>query len=129
MASLSLSTTTLWPPDHSMVPIAVTFSVTDNFALGNGTVTGFTITCNEPDESGDTNGGNGFLAPVPVTPAAMTYSSDGRSGSSTTMIQLRATRTGEGRAGRIYTIQATVADAAGNTTAAPVATVTVPHNQ
>jgi hypothetical protein len=127
--SVSLSANTLWPPDHSMIPITVTISATDNLALGNGTVTGFTITSNEADESGDTNGGNGFVTPVTVTPSAMTYSSDGKSGTSATTIQLRATRTGKGKAGRIYTIQVTIADAAGNATTAPAATVLVPHNQ
>jgi alpha-tubulin suppressor-like RCC1 family protein len=127
--SVSLSQTTLWPPNHNMIPITVTISATDNLALGNGTITSFTIATNEPDESGDTNGGDGFSAPVSVTPAAMTYSSDGKSGTSATTIQLRATRTGKGKAGRVYTIKITIADAAGNTTTASAASVMVPHNQ
>jgi alpha-tubulin suppressor-like RCC1 family protein len=127
--SMTLSANTLWPPNHNLVPVTVTILATDNLALGNGTITGFTITSSEPDENGDTNGGNGFAAPVSVMPAAMTYSSDGRSGTSATTIQLRATRNGKNKAGRVYTIQVIIADAAGNTTTAPAATVTVPHNQ
>jgi hypothetical protein len=99
----------LWPPNRKLVQVA-TIKATDTLSglvPGSLTVTG---TSNEP--SSDPNDPE-----IVITP--------NRSGGFT--VQLQAERLGSGN-GRIYTINATAMDNAGNSASA-TATCTVPHDQ
>ncbi|MBI2201993.1 MAG: HYR domain-containing protein, partial [Armatimonadetes bacterium] len=107
-ATLSLSPTTLWPPNHKMITITPTLTASD--VAGQVTISGPAITSNEPvDGLGD-----GDTSPDWVV--------NGTNG-----IQLRAERSGKAD-GRVYTVTYTVIDQAGNTRVVS-ATVTVPKSQ
>ncbi|MFZ3323464.1 MAG: kelch repeat-containing protein [Usitatibacter sp.] len=98
----------LWPPNKKMVQVA---TITSNDALsgiapGSLTVTG---TSSERSDPGKPD--------VVITP----------NGSGGFVVQLRADRLGTGT-GRVYTLNATATDLAGNSTAA-TATCIVPHDQ
>jgi hypothetical protein len=111
--TVSLSPTVLWPPDHKLVPITATITVTD-ICDPDPKVTLDSIVSNEPDNGlgdGDTAGD---FQPT-------TFGTDVRS------FLLRAERSGPGQ-GREYTITYRATDASGNST--PVSTkVFVPKNQ
>ena len=101
---------TLWPPNHKMVDVTISYNVTDNCTPSAAIVCDLTVSSNEP----------------PVPPG------DGHSSAEWTVIdahhvQLRSERDGNGN-GRIYTITITCREASGNT-ATKTVTVTVPHNQ
>src|SRR3982750_4627220 len=98
MSAVSTSTAVLWPPDHLMIDVMLTYSVTDNCGSSACVVS---ITSNEPDGGGDWEIVD------------------------THHVRLRADRAGTG-SGRIYTVLVTCTDAAGNATVR-TATVLVPH--
>jgi uncharacterized repeat protein (TIGR01451 family) len=96
----------LWPPNHQMVDVTVSYNVTDNCGA---TATELTVTSNEP-----VNGkGDGNTSPDWEILDAH-------------HVRLRAERSGNGN-GRIYTITITATDSAGGSSSQTV-TVTVPHN-
>lgn len=110
--SLSVSPTTLWPPNHKLVTITATIVATDT-CDASPAIRLVSITSNEPDNGlgdGDT------LMDI----QGATFGTDDR------QFQLRAERSGSGK-GRVYTITYQAADASGNVTVRQ-ATVTVPHN-
>jgi uncharacterized repeat protein (TIGR01451 family) len=97
----------LWPPNHQMVDVTVSYDVTDNCGA---TTTGLTVTSNEPvDGKGDGN----------TSPDWEIVDEH--------HVRLRAERSGNGN-GRIYTIIITATDSAGGSSNQTV-TVIVPHNQ
>lgn len=97
----------LWPPNHKMRNVAVSYSGSDNFP---GTVNCvMTVTSNEPVTSAGDNTSPDWI--VMNNHAA----------------QLRAERSGAGN-GRIYTLTITCTDAQGNTSS-KWTTVVVPHDQ
>ncbi|MBI2058971.1 MAG: hypothetical protein HYT87_04295 [Nitrospirae bacterium] len=105
--SVSVSPSSLWPPNHKMVPITAAFSVSDVCDASPAVVLG-SATSNEPD-----NGlGDGDTENDIQTAGGL---------------QLRAERSGTGT-GRIYTLTYQATDSSGNSTTA-TATVTVPHDQ
>jgi hypothetical protein len=117
--SLSVSPSILWPPNHKMVKIAPTWTVSDN-CDESPTILLVNITMNEGDETNayepmydDTTGDGHTIKDIQV-------SSDGT-------IYLRAERSGNG-SGRVYVITYKAIDDSGNVTIRS-ATVTVPHNQ
>jgi hypothetical protein len=97
----------LWPPNHQMVPITVSYTAGDNC----GPVTSvLTVTSNEP-----INGlGDGDTAPDWVVVDDH-------------HLQLRSERAGGGN-GRVYTITVTTTDSSGNQTVRTT-TVSVPKSQ
>ena len=98
----------LWPPNHKMQDINLSYQVADNF--DEDPVVTISVTSNEAvDEPGSGN-----------TSPDWEIVSD-------TMVRLRAERAGTGT-GRIYTITITATDATGNTASTSV-TVGVPHNK
>lgn len=99
---------TLWPPNHELVAVAdVRISDAQSGILaGSLKVTG---TSNEPSATGDPD---------------IVITSDGSGGF---IVQLRADRLGTGN-GRVYTLNATAMDDAGNTATA-TSTCVVPHDQ
>lgn len=111
--NIRVDKSTLWPPNHKMVPIHVTVEAFDADS-GIASVLLTSITSNEPD-----NGlGDGDTA----------HDIQGAEfGTNDTDFHLRAERSGTGT-GRVYTITYTATDHAGNVTVA-TATVTVPHSQ
>lgn len=106
ISGLPTQSCSLWPPDHRLVRVA-TINASD--ALSG--LAGFDVntTSNEPLD--------------PNAPDIVVTGS----GSQPRTVQLRAWRLGQGR-GRIYTINATASDMAGNT-ATVTANCAVPHDQ
>lgn len=97
----------LWPPNHRMVNIGLSYSFTDNSGAASCTVG---VVSNEPD-----NGtGDGDTAPDWFV-------------TSPTAVQLRGERAGNGT-GREYTITVTCRDASGNAGIGR-GTVSVPHSK
>lgn len=103
----------LWPPNHQMVPVKATVTVTDAES-GPAGFTLTSVTSSEPD-SGVVDGDR------PNDIQGLVIGTAGTSG------LLRAERSGAGR-GRIYTLTYTARDLAGNA-ATCAATVTVPHDR
>lgn len=107
LSNPTVSQGTLWPPNHRMVDVVVSYTAADNDRVAD---VALTATSSEPDNGlgdGDTAGDIQVVHP--------------------NLIRLRAERSGRGT-GRIYTLQVTVTDASGNQTSKTV-TVTVPHSQ
>jgi hypothetical protein len=100
----------LWPPNHKMVPVAVTVDVSDVCSAAPACrIT--SVTSNEPVNAL----GDGNTAPDWRITGALT-------------VELRAERSGTG-SGRIYTITVQCTDASGNSSALRDVVVTVPHDQ
>ena len=118
VVTLSVTPEMLWPPNHKMVPIEVSLSVTDDFDP-NPVVTLFSITMNEGEETNtyepdyDQTQGDGY------TLNDILVDDEGN-------ISLRSERSGKGD-GRIYTITYEATDESGNTTLES-AIVKVPHS-
>ena len=104
--SITVSPSTLWPPNHKYRTVQATISVSDD-ADPDPTVTLVSVTSNEPDDGRDD--GNTVNDIVIVDDDTF---------------RLRAERSGTGT-GRVYTITYRATDACGNSTIA-TATVTVP---
>ena len=111
--AVSLDRTVLWPPNHKLVTINATVTVTD-VCDPNPTFQLISIMSNEPD-----NGLGDGDTPNDVQGAS--------SGTADTQFQLRSERAGPG-SGRTYTITYRAFDHSGNTSDA-VAVVKVPHDQ
>ncbi len=104
------SPSTLWPPEHQLVDVGVSYSAADNCTVASSIACALGVTSNEP-----INGlGDGDTAPDWLI-------------TSPTTTRLRAERSGTGT-GRLYTVTTTCTDQAGNSASRPV-TVTVPHSQ
>jgi Metallo-peptidase family M12B Reprolysin-like len=99
----------LWPPNHRLVNVTVSYDVTDNCPLPPGSCT-LSVTSNEP-----VNGtGDGDTSPDWIV-------------LDDHHVLLRAERAGNGN-GRIYTITITCTDSGGNSSSEEVE-VTVPHDR
>jgi len=111
---VSVSPDMLWPPDHKLVNVSATVTVTDvcdphpSFTLAS-------ITSNEPDNGTGDGNTTGDIAGAAV-------------GAADTAFQLRAERAGNG-SGRTYTISYTASDGSGNTSAPANAEVSVPKSR
>jgi len=107
--NLSADPDVLWPPNHKMVAVTLSVSVSDNCG-GTPTCQILTVTGNEP-----VNGpGDGNTDPDWEITGDLT-------------LNLRAERSGTG-SGRVYTITVICTDAYGNSSTETVS-VTVPHNK
>jgi hypothetical protein len=105
--NLSTNPASLWPVNHKMRDVAVSYTKTDNCPGAVNCV--LTVTSNEVvNGNGDGN----------TSPDWMVVDANN--------VKLRAERAGN-KSGRIYTITVTCTDAAGNTSSKHVS-VTVPHN-
>jgi hypothetical protein len=103
----SVSPSVLWPPNHKLVAVTASVTVSDSLS-GPAGFTLVSVTSSEPNSGpGDLQG---FVLGTPSTSGL-----------------LRAERLGTGT-GRVYTLTYNGTDVAGNSTAC-VATVTVPHDQ
>ena len=102
-------TCSMWPPNHKMITVATVSTTDSGSGAGSFTVAGAS---NEPDNGlgdGDTAGDISITGVNPKT------------------IALRAERAGGGN-GRVYTLNASATDLAGNLTVV-TSTCTVPRNQ
>ena len=106
ISGASVDKPVLWPPNHQMVDVTVSYDVTDNCGT---TTTALSVTSNEPvNEDGDGN----------TSPDWEVLDAH--------HVRVRAERSGSGN-GRIYTITITATDSAGGSSNQTV-TVSVPHN-
>jgi hypothetical protein len=116
--SIKVTPTILWPPNHNMIPIDVTYTVFD-IADPDPTVELVLVQSNEGD------GVNTFDPSSDVSEVV------GRKGDDIQLVDgqlfLRAERAGNSD-GRVYTITYEATDASGNSTSATGAVI-VPHNQ
>jgi len=103
ITGVSVSQSSIWPPNKNMIPITVNYSVSDNHDAPGDITTVLTITCNETT--------------VPADRVVIDAHH----------VSLRADRLGSG-SGRIYTITITATDTSGNSSSTTVI-VTVPHDQ
>jgi uncharacterized repeat protein (TIGR01451 family) len=101
IGAVSPSPSSLWPPNHKMVAVTVSYTASDNCTAAPGCT--LAVTGNEPLAAGD----------VVIVDAHH--------------VQLRAERLGSA-SGRTYTIAVTCTDANGSASTRS-ATVTVPHDQ
>jgi len=110
IANAAASPSVLWPPNHKMVNVRVSYDVTDNCDSPSALNCSLGVSSNEP-----VNGtGDGDAAPDWEIVDAHN-------------VQLRAERAGNGN-GRVYTITITCIDSKGNASVSTV-TVHVPKNQ
>jgi hypothetical protein len=115
--SIAASPSTLWPPNHKLVPVSIRATATD-LCDASPTCMIVSVSSNEPvlgPGSGHTDPDWVITDPGPKPSPSMLG------------VQLRPERAGGGT-GRTYTIDVSCADASGNTTAGAT-TVTVPHDQ
>jgi len=115
--SIAASPSTLWPPNHKLVPVLITATATD-LCDASPKCKIISVTSNEPvlgPGSGNTDPDWIISDPRPKPSPVMLG------------VRLRAERAGGG-SGRVYTAGVSCADASGNTTAGAT-TVTVPHDQ
>jgi len=109
IGNVSASPNRLWPPNHRMVPVAVSVSVTD-VCDPTPDCQIISVASNEPEDGL----GDGDTAPDWIITGPLT-------------VLLRAERSGTGT-GRVYTMTVRCTDHSGNSSTATV-TVTVPHSQ
>ena len=112
MITVSANPTTLWPPNGKMVPVTISGTITD---LESG-VNASTATFEVKDEYGL------------IQPSGQITTLDATTGSYTFRIQLQASRNGNDRDGRHYTIIVSAQDMEGNIGSMDTI-VTVPQNQ
>lgn len=112
--TLTLSPTTLWPPNHRMVPVQAALQVSDVCDSSPNAVLA-SATSSEPDDAPGSGDGNttGDIQDASVS-------------TPDTAVLLRAERSGDGP-GRVYTLTYAARDASGNMASA-LGIVTVPHD-
>jgi len=112
--NVSVDPATLWPPNHKLVNVSATVTVTDA-CDPNPVFTLTSVTSNEPDNGMGDGNTTGDIAGADI-------------GTADTAFKLRAERAGSGN-GRIYTISYTAADASGNDSPPASAVVNVPKSR
>jgi len=113
--NLTLSPTTLWPPNHRLVPVQVAWRVSDVCDPAASVV----LASATSSESDDTPGSGDGNTTGDIQGASI--------GTPDTTVLLRAERSGDGP-GRVYTLTYTARDASGNTSSA-LGLVMVPHDE
>jgi glycosidase len=108
--SVLANPSSLWPPNGMMIPVTVSGTITDGLSGINPSTAAFVVV--------DEYGGIQPSGPVSLGPG----------GSYSFTISLQASRKGNDRDGRQYTITVSAEDFAGNLGSAAT-TVTVPHDQ
>ncbi|HEY2158114.1 MAG TPA: hypothetical protein VGH33_20970, partial [Isosphaeraceae bacterium] len=101
--------TTLWPPNHKDVPVLVMGHIADNFSRVAGVVTYQVI----DSEGQDQPAGYAFVD---------------ANGNFSFVVDLNASRAGQDKNGRVYAIDVTAYDRAGNSSTT-IDWVVVPHDQ
>jgi hypothetical protein len=111
--SVKLSRSTLWPPNHKLVPVTASVAVAD--ACGAPAFELVSITSSEPDDGAGDGHTSGDIQGAEF-------------GTADTTFFLRAERSGASPEGRAYSIVYRVTDGSGNASLA-IAIVRVPHSQ
>ncbi len=128
---VSLSPHYLWPPNHKMQTVSITFQKGDNCLPSPGI--SVKVRSNEPDDAagngdghttGDVDGQDGFTSPVAIPASRIVDHGDG---TCTATFALRAERAGSG-SGRVYGVEIVATDAAGNASEVAGATIRVAHD-
>lgn len=126
LALVTTDPAALWPANNSMVPVEILVLASDHCVVPEGLLVYCTITSSQPDGDddhvGDVDGSDGYTAPVKVE---LLHVGDGNYSA---VVELRAQRDGEDKAGRVYSIQVQALDASGNIGHASTAVI-VPHSQ
>jgi hypothetical protein len=115
----------LWPPNHRMENVAVTFRADDGCAPIAPSALSVSLRSNQPDNgfgsgntTGDTNGKDGYTSDVVIPSTAIVRNGDG---SFTATFQLRAETSNAWAGVRTYTVSVTASDdATPSNTTAPV---------
>jgi len=118
-ATISVSPSVLWPPNHRMVDIVVVVTSSDACTPLSGkepTIVLMSVSSNEPDDANGVGDGNTTNDIQGADLGTADYS-----------LALRAERDGTGR-GRVYSLVYKITDSAGNVSFA-TAEVLVPHDQ
>ena len=140
--TVTWSPTSVWPPNHKMQTVTINYTApADNPSTNDTTtITVGAITDNQAasDGSGELNGSGQPTDQQGLDWAGMGNSATSAEGkTATTTAQVRAERSGHGKAGRTYSIVVscnemiggTVADPDPNSSGMATLTVTVPHDQ
>jgi hypothetical protein len=116
IAAIEAPRSSLWPPNHKMTTIVLTFRADENCTPVELSGLLLELRSNQPDNgfgsgntTGDTNGQDGHSAPVVVPATAISQNSDG---SFTATFTLRAERAEALSGPRIYTVAIVSADPA-----------------
>jgi uncharacterized repeat protein (TIGR03803 family) len=109
--SISARPSTLWPPNGKSVPVTISGTITD----GGSGINPSTLACNVVDSYG-------------LDQPACSVGSLGAGGAYSFTVSLVASRNGNDKNGRTYTITVSASDYAGNPTSVST-TVVVPHDQ
>ena len=112
--NVTLSPSILWPPNHRMVPIHVSWQASDVCDPALEVVLA-SVTCNEPDDEPGSGDGD-----------SVGDIQDASIGTPDPTVLLRAERSGKGH-GRVYTLTYIARDDSGNSASSPVI-VTVPSD-
>ena len=140
--TVTYSPTTLWPPNHKMQTIDISYSDTDNDGDSTSITVGMITDDQAASDGTDELNGSG----QPTDQQGLDWAGTGNSGSgsdpdtpATTTAQVRAERSGRDKTGRTYDIQVTCSDSGGvdpnepNEALQEMQTVdlfvTVPHDQ
>lgn len=107
VAAIEAPKSYLWPPNHKMTTVTLTFRAEDNCEPLALSALSLELRSNQPDNgdgsghtSGDTNGEDGYSAPVVLPAGAITQNADG---SFEATFALRAERSNAWSGPRIYT--------------------------
>ena len=109
--SISANPSSLWPPNGKSVPVTVSGTITDS---GSG-VNPSTLACKVVDSYG-------------LVQPACSVGSLGAGGAYSFTVSLVASRNGNDKNGRTYTISVSASDYAGNSASVSTAVI-VPHDQ
>ena len=110
ISNVSASPSVIWPPDHKMVDVAISYDVSDDFTPASEIISSLDVSSNEPF---NTIGDGNTEPDIEIVDAHH--------------VRLRAERSGTGD-GRVYTISITCKDSAQNASSRTI-TVSVPKNQ
>ncbi|HYV86561.1 MAG TPA: HYR domain-containing protein [Patescibacteria group bacterium] len=110
---VTLDPAALWPPNHQMIPVTATLSLSDNCGAASAVLTA--VTSSEPDDAVGTGDGK-----------TVNDVQNAASGTPDFTFDLRSERAGSGQ-GRVYTATYTATDSSGNAAVA-AGTSFVPHD-
>jgi len=119
----------LWPPNNKMIPVQIHVFASDLCTAPEDLQVVCTITSSQPDDTGgtgehvdDVNGSDGYTSAVEIELVNL------GNGEYSALVELRAERDGDDKAGRIYSIHVEAMDVSGNVGFADT-TVIVPHSK
>lgn len=133
VTAVTLDQDAVWPPDHRMTTVVLTFRADDGCLPVAPSGVSVTLRSNQPDNgpgsgntTGDTNGHDGYTSDVPVPASAIIQHADG---SFTATFAVRSERSSALPGTRVYTVTVVAIDNATppNTSAPVTAQIVVGH--